>query len=176
MLDGCRRSLREKEEAAARAAEQQKVRETERAKEQAALEAARAKRDPNDVVEQVLNYTITGSDQGTENNFWFKPDASQRCVYERVSGIDETDNKIADVVNIFAMVVTSAVDLKAIDLDRLAVNGLGIEYADRFNQYILTHDGQPLFLISRNADPERVKRGWMLIYEEAHCRGLKRAF
>lgn len=176
VLATCVRAVRENQEAAARAAEQQKVAEVRRAQQQAALQVARAKRDPSDVVEQVLNYTVTGQDQGTENNFWFKPDPTQQCVYERVMGVDETGNKVADVVNIFATAIPAAFDLKTLDLNKLDFAGLSVEYEPVLKRLVVAHDGQPILTLRGGADAERVKRGWRLIYEEGHCQSLKRAF
>lgn len=160
----------------ARLAAEEATKQQEEAKRQADLQAARAKRDPNDVVEQVLNYTVTGSDQGTENNFWFKPDPAQKCVYERMAGVDETNNKLVDIMNIFATIVPAAIDVKSIDLNRLAPNGLSLEFSPELKRLAVMYDGRPLLLTSLSADVERVKRGWDLIYGEGHCNGLTRAF
>lgn len=159
-----------------RLAAEDAVRQAEDAKRLADLQAARAKRDPSDVVEQVLNYTVTGSDQGTPNNFWFKSDPAQKCVYERVTGTDETNDKLVDVLNLFAAILPRAIDVKSIDFNKLDFTGLSVDYAPRLESVVVAHDGKPLLLLHPRADIERVKRGWNLIYEEGHCKGLKRAF
>lgn len=160
----------------ARLAKKREQDELEAKQREAHLNEARSKRDPTDVVAQVLNYTITGNEEGTQNNFWFRPDANKACVYERVSGVDETKNKIVDVVNVFAMAFTTTLSAKSIDLNNLDPEGLRLQFADQLGRYVMTHDGKTLVLVSNDADPERVKRGWSVIYENGLCKGLKRAF
>jgi len=157
ILDACLRSLREKEEAAARAVEQRKVQQEEQAKREAELAALRALRDPNDVVEQVLNYTTSGNDKGTDDAFWYKPDPQNMpCVYQHTN-LDHS-----------------------LRLNQVATEGLAIgPYLNPVFKTLgmaVMYDSQPMLLIDARADPERVKRGWRLIYDDGHCKGLKRAF
>jgi hypothetical protein len=157
MLDACLRSIREEDEAAARLEASKKVQQEERAKHEAEVAALRAFRDPTDVVEQVLNYTTSGNDQGTEDSFWYKPDPhNMPCVYQHT----DLDHSLR--------------------LNQVAYEGLAIEaYQDPFSKTLsmaITHDGQLVLIVDARADPERVKRGWKLIYEEGHCKSLKRAF
>lgn len=58
---------------------QRQAKETEEREQQRHQEAL-SKRDPGDVVSQVLNYTVSGRDEGTDTTFWWhEPD--QPCIY-----------------------------------------------------------------------------------------------
>jgi hypothetical protein len=143
----------------------------ENGERQARIDAATAKRDRNDVIAQVLNYTSTGVDEGSDGDFWYRPDPTKPCVYRRMS---EGPN--------FMSMVTLGLNLMTnggwLDLNALDPQTIGIE--DRYvGGLLLTtvlHDATPILISSGQLDHARLARGWALIYRDGHCNGLKRAF
>ena len=147
------------------AAERQARFAMEKAEQEGRLKEATAKRDLSDVVAQVLNYTSNGIDEGSDVDFWYRPDPAKPCVYQRSSvsldhGIDRLGN-------------SGLIDLNAIDPQTL---GMGDKEFGDTAVTVVFYDAAPLLISSRQLDQARLARGWALIYKDGHCEGLKRAF
>jgi hypothetical protein len=104
-----------------------------------------------DIVSQVLNYTSGCAPEGCSDSTWYAYNQSN-CIYHNAK-IGRED---------------SVLNLNKIDYRDVKINENGF----------LSYDGKILFnwIFSSNyVDPDRVLRGWDLIYSE-YCSGNKRAF
>lgn len=107
-------------------------------------EIAITKRDNSDVIAQVLNYSSTGQDEGTDKSFWYK---EEYCIYR------STNNEVISFAEINP------------ELLRFEIRHteLGLVTAVFYNEKAVTASPGQLNL-------ERLERGWRLIFEK-HCKG-----
>jgi hypothetical protein len=130
------------------------------------LREAHAHRDRSDVVAQVLNYTVTGYEDGDSDRFgdrfWFTEHPGS-CVY-RFSQPNNYNNG-------------TALDLSKLDPKNLTITDDlqkplfgGLESVT-----VVLHEGHELLRGTKQTDPERVRRGWDLIYSK-YCHGMEKAF
>jgi hypothetical protein len=114
-----------------------------------------AKRDPNDVVAHVLNYSFLGVDDGTYQ------DASDKCIYRlfnRLLGVQE-------------------INLKTFDPRNITFSNESNNYGTIFT--IIRHDITIInnfsYALVGQLNIERLQRGWTLIYSN-YCRGRQKEF
>jgi hypothetical protein len=123
----------------------------------AALKQVSEKRDPNDVVAQVLNFTSFGKDQGEPDKFWYKV---KDCQYRRYG---EKTTTGVDNINL------NELDPQSIqiysDPNGSFVGGTLVKY----NEEVLLSN-----LWNSVSNFDRVERGWTLIYSE-YCTGKAKA-
>lgn len=160
-----KRRAQQDEEARKRVRDETEKRAGAISERQGALERDRALSDPQDVVAQVLNFTTTGVDQGTEFTFWIKTPDEGGCVYRKSGSAKSLDLNQLDRKNI------TFVDQEMWD---------GARYAGVAT--LILHEGRDLFedpfmrlLGNGQRDHERLARGWDLIYS-AHCKGRVKPF
>lgn len=112
------------------------------------------KRDPNDVVAKVLNYSSFGNDDGSEDRYWYQ-DKSDKCRYKAFRRFSKEPPELFDL---------NALDPKYITFQQ-SYNG----------RTIIRHDTDVLFQTSGQLNLERLQRGWTLIYSK-YCKGKQKAF
>jgi hypothetical protein len=126
------------------------------------------KRDPNDVVAQVLNYTTYGNDEGTDRAFWFKQN-SGKCVYSlyspTVAEILSGNDKLEAV--------------RTIDLDQFDPRNITFRHEHVRSKMwfgrnpqvftITAHVNQVIARARGKLDLQRLRRGWTLIYSK-YCK------
>jgi hypothetical protein len=134
------------------------------------------KRDPSDVVEQILNYAFTGNEHGVENEdghfggryyypHWVFFTRESKCVYkriyfEKVDKIKRTDDLIIDL---------GKYDPKLFDFREK-------QYRDeKVTKYEILYDGKVLSATPFPLSIERARRGWSLIYSK-YCTGSQAPF
>ncbi len=163
--------VEEAKKSAEREAEQRATAARQEAKDQKELALALEKRDAADVIAQVLNYTTTGVDEGTQYDFWFKADPSKPCVYQRTG-------KSKSILGVVAAAYDRMANSGVIDLNLIDPRGLSVQDTEvgKLPVTMVVYDATPLMISSRQLDHERLSRGWNMIYQEGHCEGRKRAF
>jgi hypothetical protein len=131
------------------------------------------KRNPDDVVAQVLNYSRYGSDEGTEGAYFV---AIDKCVY-RLARTQNGPQSLDDFLSGGDDVI------KLDELDPRLVrfqHGLASRILDSFRPgpavaTVVRYDTKPIAYALKELDDERLKRGWRLIYEK-FCTGKRKAF
>lgn len=129
-----------------------------------------------DTVAKVLNYSDgMPTDEGSNWGYWYAYDA-KNCIYHKATykGGDGDDKMLMDV--------TDTRELRLNDIDRSSIKYAfqtishpSIGQAPRITQFVtVTGDGRVLFETD-GLDPERVKKGWALIYSK-YCRGRNKEF
>ena len=114
-----------------------------------------AKRDPNDVVAQVLNYTVFGNDEGNGDSFWYK-ETSGKCQYRLRISPDQSFSQG-----------------NFIDLDEIDPRNITFRYNSN-GATVIMNDTATLFY-TRGLNVERLQRGWSLIYSN-YCSGKEKPF
>jgi hypothetical protein len=117
------------------------------------------KRDSNDVVAQVLNYSDFGNDAGYDVGgqtlYWYQ-DKSDKCRYKLYAKNPINDPRMT-------------IDLNALDPRNITFQQ---NYTGRV---IIRHDTDDLFQSLGQLNLERLQRGWSLIYSK-YCKGKEKAF
>ena len=146
------------------------------------------KRDPNDVVGQVLNYTVFGVDEGLSDNFWHKA-PSGKCLYRlHISGnkplngsADNIFKQITDFSKMFS-VQSALMQRQVIDLDQFDPKNITFRYDNNPTAWgqngvgtIVQHINEILFFYIGALDINRLQRGWRLIYSN-YCHGKEKPF
>jgi TPR repeat protein len=179
-----RKSTEESVELARKAAEQ--AAELARKAAEQAAELSAPKRDPNDVVGQVLNYSTFGKDEGIIVNigtaeystYWY-PDKSDKCLYRLHNRFpqEDKDKKLMlgqmSANDVMRWGVRAVSDQKVIDLNSL--DPRNIQFQTQNDVTIIRHDTDVLFTTLGQLNIERLQRGWGLIYSN-YCSGKKKAF
>lgn len=135
-------------------------------------------RDPDDVVAQVLNYTVFGNDDGFDGSFWFK-EVGGRCRYTLNIAADQTnENLLRRLLGMNAAIMQRRV----IDLDELDPRNITFHYNNNPDLWgengvgtIVQHINEVLFFYMGTLDLSRLQRGWTLIYDK-YCSGKARPF
>ena len=170
------------------------------AQKAAALKADAA----SDVVAQVLNYSIWGNDEGSGGSFWYKEqDCRYKLCDPKPTPTPNSTKNAADVfVGILTALAKGYLSPKEIDLNSLDPKSISVsqtlvdnthcwnvypdEYTSR-NPYqrceyqppttstSVTYEGRELIKTIATVDPERIKRGWTLIYSD-YCKGTSKPF
>jgi hypothetical protein len=137
------------------------------------------KRDPSDMVAQILNYAFTGSEHGLEGddgNFggsyyypqWVFFIKESRCVYRRIAftKIDELVRREDTVLDL------SKYDPRLFDFkEKQDADDNG----NQVTKYELLYDGKTWNSTVRPLSIERLRRGWPLIYSK-YCTGSQLPF
>ncbi|MBR0783934.1 peptidoglycan-binding protein [Bradyrhizobium iriomotense] len=140
-----------------------------------------AKRDPDDVVAQVLNYSTFGQDEGgseladlmklagkpaPDGGYWYRIDGST-CVYRLHPG---------------KSIAGAMLGRKEIDLNGLDPKNITFRYDDSRSLWgsggmgtVVQHLNDTVIIAAGQLNMERLQRGWALIYQK-YCRGKHRAF
>jgi hypothetical protein len=131
-----------------------------------------------DVVAQVLNYSSTGDEYGSDNLFWRQKEGP--CVYELVmyapAWAEEAINNLKNVG--FLDGIPRALDLNQLNPDEIVFQTLGYSLSEPQRlQPVFTIEHQGKVII--NGGPgtrqmERIQRGWSLIFQQ--CQGIKKPF
>jgi hypothetical protein len=131
------------------------------------------KRDPNDVVAQVLNYSTYGNDEGTDRAFWFKQD-SGKCVYSLYSPT------VAEILSGNKPEVVRTIDLDQFDPRNITFKHERVR-SDTWlgrNPHVFTitaHINQVIARARGKLNLERLRHGWTLIYSK-YCTGKRKEF
>jgi hypothetical protein len=136
---------------------------------------ATVQQDPNDVVAQVLNYTVFGNDNGMGGSFWYRTTTAQCSYALHVPKVGRGD--FAALPAIMQLGVRQSVNLEELDprsilfrIDRQeALWGRGGEGT------LTMYDSDILFLSLGRLNIKRLQRGWALICDE-YCQGKARPF
>jgi hypothetical protein len=143
--------------------------------------AAVDRRDPDDVVAQVLNYTAFGKDDGLNENYWFKEPGSN-CRYTRHSSLagDRMSNQLNSLRPFLGMGAIQ--QRRIIDLDTLDPKNITFRYGgvqtmlgDNVVGTVVEHADESLFIYAGKLDIDRLQRGWTLIYSK-YCSGREKPF
>lgn len=133
-----------------------------------------------DTVAKVLNYSDgERSDIGSEYSFWYAYDA-KKCIY-RKAGYKRTSN-YNDYPGVFDVDENvKEIDLNSFDKSSVRYQSLQINHpsvlgeAPRITtQVTIFADGRTIFTAD-DVDPERIKRGWQVIYSK-YCVGQRKEF
>jgi len=148
------------------------------AEAQAALDEYKKKRDPSDVVEQVLNYSATGRENGTDGDngggayypHWTFFIKESTCVYKIIDYVKRGDDPLEKRSE-------NTVDLTKYDfrLFDFKANREQDDDGDWITNYSVLYDGKRLLPSRQDVSLERLRRGWNLIYTQ-YCTGIKKAF
>jgi hypothetical protein len=114
---------------------------------------------PNDVVAQVLNYTVFGYDEGFAESFWHK-DPSGTCRYRLHIPSNELD--LAQNQRDF------------IDLDEFDPRNITFRSDSKSGTFVMS-DIEILFSNVRGLNLDRLQRGWGLI-DSNYCHGKEKPF
>lgn len=177
-----------KDQKAAETAEAQAQREQRLAK-------IREKRDPSDVVGQVLNYSSGLPDEGTEAEFWYQQ--GTRCMYHLYENNPGVLMRAQMNAVLGAMVGQKQPDLDDISIDLNDMDPRLITFSNEYSEFIpdnqstrmlygqnipqqkpitvVRYDGKVLFTAVGTLPIDRLQRGWGMIYEK-YCQGKQKAF
>ena len=152
--------------------------EKERAQRQ--YQDALSKRDQTNVVIQVLKYTISGRDEGTDTLFWWH-ESSEPCVFHRwSSGWTGLIQMFQDIQHLNVLQGTGIVT--DIDLEQIDPKNLKFDYefgvsnnGQMFTATVVKYEGRTILSYSGELDLDRLQRGWNLIYSD-HCKGKAKPF
>ena len=141
-----------------------------------------AQRDPDDVVAQVLNYTVFGKDEGSGDSYWFK-DPKGTCLYRLHIAFQKSQN--GDFATNFLLnfgIGNALLQRRVIDLDTLDPKNLTFRYDNNQHLWgengvgtVIQHINDVLFFYVGTLDLNRLQRGWSLIYSK-YCRGKEKPF
>ena len=145
---------------------------------QAVLSGYKQRRDPSDVVEQVLNYALTGNESGADGedaggrtyphwSFFIK---ESKCVYKEIDYV-KRDGGPLQKRNDFTL------DLSKYDsrlFDFKAIRGEN-DNGDWITTYTVLYDGKEFVSTIEGVNLERLRHGWTLIYSK-YCTGTAKAF
>jgi peptidoglycan hydrolase-like protein with peptidoglycan-binding domain len=133
------------------------------------------KRDPDDVVAMVLNYSTFGKDDGENGSFWYK-DGSEGCVYKRyLNKISTADAKVDLMLNMLSVTGPERLDLNELDPQNLRSGYDEQLWQDYGYMTVVEHIDQLITASRKSLDNDRLKRGWALIYKK-YCTGKKKPF
>jgi hypothetical protein len=139
--------------------------------------------DSSDVVAQVLNYTDFGNDDGADGNFWFKESGS-KCRYRlhRAGKTDLDPNELTRTLLLAKLMQTAVItgspfkgtlrEIGVVDLDVLDPKNIKFQSAEGIT---VTQQVNQILFVSVGAEPDRLERGWSLIYSK-YCSGKERPF
>ena len=170
----------EREVAEAEAAKQAAKAEAQQKAAEAELQV-NAKRDPNDVVAQVLNYTVFGNDEGSGDSYWFK-DPAGKCLYRLHIAVRRSQKDAASDFLLNFGIGNALMQRRVIDLDELDPKNITFRYDTNQTLWgengagtIIQHVSEILFFYVGTLDLNRLQRGWSLIYSK-YCRGRDKPF
>lgn len=133
------------------------------------------KRDPDDVVAMVLNYSTFGKDDGENGSFWYR-DGSEGCVYKRhLNKISTADAKVDLMLNMLSVTGPERLDLNELDPQNLRSGYDEQLWQDYGYMTVVEHIDQLITASRKSLDNDRLKRGWALIYKK-YCTGKKKPF
>ena len=145
------------------------------------LEAAQnVKRDPNDVVAQVLNYTVFGNDEGFDDNFWYNDlgkchyrlhfsDKPATDINRSTNGLEKFNKMMGQIPLASARMQRQSIDLNELDPKDITF-GSNSNYGT-----VVQYDTEMLFFYVGGLNLDRLQRGWNLIYSK-YCSGKEKPF